>query len=384
MDSAQYQTDPNLMTFRYTLPSEIQYHNSHNHLCEHHRKKLSDLFLLDHLAKKYNIKTWNKKNLDNKNESDGNVSDDEDDTGEYGKIKPADEIIKKHVVHTRSESGSLIKRIEQNNRIKTTNSLLSRKLCTEQPSIEVKSMLRDTDSINGLTTSILSTGEEHYLRLNDLKDTGSSTVSSPPKYILRQINERKALNTNPILNENGGGTLVGGGGLNRKKLKQSKLIASTTTSSAAINLAKQQYAQQLATTSSSLANTNANSRLQHHNASSKSATVSNFAAKMNEEFFHALNNNNITLNNHSQQIQTGNYPISNSPANLYASTFISNTPLKTQFDKINGRQNGGGGGNGSFSVGSGGSGGVSGGLVNSASSFLANSNNNSIISRQKK
>ncbi len=43
--------------------------------------------------------------MENKVESDGNVSDDEDDTGEYGvggKIKPVDEIVKKHVVHTRS------------------------------------------------------------------------------------------------------------------------------------------------------------------------------------------------------------------------------------------------------------------------------------------
>lgn len=85
MDSGQYQTDPNLLTFRYALPSEIQLHSSHNHLCDHHRKKLSDLFLLDHLAsmtlgyclnyhklsfhkkililfysEKYNIKKWNK------------------------------------------------------------------------------------------------------------------------------------------------------------------------------------------------------------------------------------------------------------------------------------------------------------------------------------
>lgn len=232
-------------------------------------------------------------------------------------------------------------------------------------------MLRDeTTSINGLTTSILSTGEEHYMRLNDLKDTGSSTISAPPKYILRQINERRALNPNPMLNENGG---VGGAGLNRKKMKQSKIISPATTSSAVANLAKQQYAQQLATSSSSLATTSTSSRLQQHTngngSSSKSAAAlthnQSFSSKMNDEFFQTFNN--VSNSNNTQT----NYPISNSPANLYSSAFIAantNTPLKTQFDKINGRQNGGGSG-----------------LVNSASSpsFLANSNNTNNILRQK-
>jgi hypothetical protein len=47
--------DPHLLTFRYNLPSEIQLpgnFNPHNHLCEHHRKKLSDLFILRHLSSK--------------------------------------------------------------------------------------------------------------------------------------------------------------------------------------------------------------------------------------------------------------------------------------------------------------------------------------------
>ena len=73
---------------------------------------------------------------------------------------------------------------------------------------------------------------------DDFKDTGSSTVSAPPKYILRPINERKALNPNPILDENYGG--VGSGGLNPKKLKKSKFMVSNTSTSAA-NLTKQQY-----------------------------------------------------------------------------------------------------------------------------------------------
>ncbi len=45
--------------------------------------------------------------LENKAESDGNVSDDEDDTVEYGvggKIRPIDEANKKHVVHARSNN----------------------------------------------------------------------------------------------------------------------------------------------------------------------------------------------------------------------------------------------------------------------------------------
>jgi hypothetical protein len=240
-------------------------------------------------------------------------------------------------------------------------------------------MLRDeTTSINGQTTSMLSTGEEHYIRLNDLKDTGSSTVSAPPKYILRQINERKALNPNPLLSENGGGASAGGG-LNRKKMKQSKLISSATTSSAAANLTKQQYAQQLAASSSTLAN-NTNSRLQYTNFSKSAAlTHTNFASRMNEEFFQTFNNNNNITNhsNISQHLQI-NYPMSNSPANLYSSAFIAantNTPIKTQLDKITGKQNGGG-------------------LINSASSpsFLtgsnstsnnSNNNNNNSVLRQK-
>ena len=55
MESAQFQADPNLLTFRYTLPTEIQFPGNfhpHSHLCEHHRKKLSDLFLLRHLTSK--------------------------------------------------------------------------------------------------------------------------------------------------------------------------------------------------------------------------------------------------------------------------------------------------------------------------------------------
>ena len=57
LDSTQFQADPNLLTFRYTLPNEISFPGNfhpHGHLCEHHRKKLSDLFLLRHLTSKKN------------------------------------------------------------------------------------------------------------------------------------------------------------------------------------------------------------------------------------------------------------------------------------------------------------------------------------------
>lgn len=52
-ESAQFHADQNFMTFRYTIPNEINFPgnlNPQSHLCEHHRKKLSDLFLLKNLA----------------------------------------------------------------------------------------------------------------------------------------------------------------------------------------------------------------------------------------------------------------------------------------------------------------------------------------------
>jgi hypothetical protein len=51
-ESNQFQTDPNLLTFKYTLPAEINLPNNYyqqGHLCEHHRKKLNDLFLIRHM-----------------------------------------------------------------------------------------------------------------------------------------------------------------------------------------------------------------------------------------------------------------------------------------------------------------------------------------------
>lgn len=52
-----HQFDQNLLTFRYTVPAEIQisghYHSS-GHLCEKHRKKLNDLILLRRLKSNIN------------------------------------------------------------------------------------------------------------------------------------------------------------------------------------------------------------------------------------------------------------------------------------------------------------------------------------------
>jgi hypothetical protein len=55
-ESNQFQTDPNLLTFKYTLPSEIHLPSNYyqqGHLCEHHRKKLNDLFLIRHMKRKH-------------------------------------------------------------------------------------------------------------------------------------------------------------------------------------------------------------------------------------------------------------------------------------------------------------------------------------------
>lgn len=266
----------------------------------------------------------------------------------------------KHLFYFKGESGGLIKKVEKNDRIKTTNALLSRKLV--DPLLEVKNIIKDetTTSFNGQTTSIHSTGEDsNYMRLNDLKETGSSNILATPKFILRQINERRALNPNPIYSLNNEGN---GYGIDRKKNKHSKLV----NCSSVTNLAKQQFTQQLIASSSSLLNqSTSNSKLQqYNNGNLKSAQNNSFASKMNEEFFSSLASNSSL-----QAQQQINHSISNSPANLYSSAFIasnSNTSLKTQFEKIISKS-------------------AVGGLVNSASSpsFLATSNslNNSRLKK---
>ncbi|CAF0708203.1 unnamed protein product [Brachionus calyciflorus] len=172
-ESAQYQPDPNFMTFRYTVPNEVHIPGNfypHNHLCEHHRKKLSDLFLL--------------KNLTNgvKSESDGEASDDEaeqdDDILNFNKeqSKPTlEEFVKRHVL-------TEVTPLKSQRRVKTSQSFIqtSNRIRPVQDQNEVK--------IQRLDDSRILTAD--YFKNNDSK----SVMDYMPKTVLRQINERKVLN----------------------------------------------------------------------------------------------------------------------------------------------------------------------------------------------